>query len=750
MRRVEDAPLLRGQGRFVDDLPAEGALVMVVLRSPIAHGNITGIDLSAAREMPGVRLILTAPDLEREQIGPLRCRAALEGLDGPMIEPVHPVLATGKVVFTGQPIAAVVAASLNEALDAAESIDVEIERLDAVTDPRSSAGALPIWPEAPENRAFRWQNGNPDKTDALIASAAHVIRQTVVHPRIAISPIEPRGCLAAFDEETESYTLDAPSQGVVSLRAALSECLGIENSQLRVRTGDVGGSFAAKIWPFPEHALTLVAARLTRRQVRWTGTRSEAFTGDVHGRGRVDEGELALDEDGRFLAFRIRAYADMGAFLNTAAPFIVSTGAVRPFSQQYDIDGQHYLVEAKFTNLPPTDAYRGAGKPESTATLERLIDIAAHQLDMDRLELRQRNLIRPDQLPYSTPMGEHYDGGDFPALAGSIAAAADWPGVKERKAVSTSNGLLRGAAVGFHLHATGGSTVERSFVKAMADGTVLVRSGSQDSGQGHRTALALVTAETLEIDVSRIRVEQGDSKWLEVGGGSGGSNLMPVAANTVHRTAMAMVDAAKPVAADLLEAAAPDITYGKGAFRIVGTDRAVDLAEVAATMDAGNGCTAELDFEGNHTTFPNGSYVCEVEIDPETGHVRIDRFTGIDDLGRVINASAARAQIQGGIGQGIGEALMEGMRFDRDGQPMTASFLDYALPRADQVPMFNLDWQPTPSPNALLDAKGVGELSSIGAPGLLVNAVLDALAPHGITHLDKPLTPLRIWKALNR
>jgi carbon-monoxide dehydrogenase large subunit len=472
----------------------------------------------------------------------------------------------------------------------------------------------------------------------------------------------------------------------------------------------------------------------------------------VPGRARLDRGTLALDADGRFLAFRIEALADMGAFLNAAAPSIVTQGAVRPFAQLYRIPGQHYRVEAVFTNAHPTDAYRGAGKPESTATLERLIDVAAGELGLDPLALRERNLIRPEALPLTTPMGEVMDAGDFPAIAAAIRRAADRDGLAARRAESEARGWLRGAAIGFHLHATGGSTAERSEVRALPDGTVLVRTGAQDSGQGHRATLAMVAAEALELPAERIRVEQGDSDRLEIGGGTGGSNLMAVAANTVHRTALEMLGRARLLAGEMLEVAEADIEYGRGAFRIAGTDRAVSLAEVAARAedDDAPGCMARLDFAGTHTTWPNGAFACEVEVDPETGAVRVDRFAGVDDLGRIYNPPAAEGQLHGGIAQGIGEALMEGVRHDADGQPLNASFMDYALPRAADLPWLPVEWLPTGSPNALVGAKGVGELGSIGAPGVVVNAVLDALRPLGVRHLDMPLTLERVWRALHR
>ena len=739
--------LLAGQGRYVDDERRERALHMAVLRAPVAHGDIVALETAAAIGMPGVRLVLTAADLAGT--GPLTARAKVEG----MVEPRRPVLAEGRVLYVGQPVAAVVAETEAAALDALDAVVLDIAERPAVIDVETAAEAEAIWAEAPGNRAFSWEKGNGDEAARLIAGAAHLVELTVAHPRIAVAPIEPRGCVAEHDPATGRFALTTPSQGVVSLRTALAACLGLPTDRLRVLTQDVGGSFAARIWPYPEHVLALMAARETGRPVRWTATRSDAFLGDVPGRARLDRAQLALDGQGRFLAFRIDALADMGAFLNTAAPGIVTQGAVRPFAQLYRIPGQHYRVQAVFTNAHPTDAYRGAGKPETTATLERLIDLAARELGLDPLELRERNLLRPDELPLTTPMGETMDAGDFPAVACAIRQAADWSGLVRRKAESAAKGLLRGAAIGFHLHATGGSVAERSEVRALPDGTVLVRTGTQDSGQSHRATLALVAAEALELPPERIRVEQGDSDALEVGGGTGGSNLMPVAGNTVHRTALAMLDRARALAAETLEAAEADIDYGAGTFRIAGTDRRVTLAEVAALADADRaedapGCVAQLDFAGTHTTWPNGAFACEVEVDPETGAVRIDRFAGVDDLGRIFNPAAAEGQLHGGIAQGIGEALMEGIRLDATGQPLNASFMDSPLPRAADLPPIGIAWAETPSPNAPIGAKGVGELGSIGAPGVVVNAVLDALAPLGVRHLDKPLTPLKIWSAL--
>ncbi len=574
--------LLAGAGRYVDDERREGALFMALLRSPVAHGAIEALDAAEAVAMPAVRLVLTAADLSG--IGPMVAKNPVEG----MIEPRRPVLAEDRVAYVGQPVVAIVADTPEAAMDGAEAIGLEIGDRPAVVDVAFAQDAPAIWPEAPRNTSFAWEKGNGDETDRLIAGAAHVVRLTVEHPRIAISPIEPRGCVAEHDAATGRYTLTVPSQGVVALRAAMAGCLGVPADRVRVLTHDVGGSFAAKIWPYPEHVLALVAAQRTGRPVRWTASRSDSFLGDVPGRARLDRGTLALDAEGRFLAFRIEALADMGAFLNAAAPSIVTQGAVRPFAQLYRIPGQHYRVEAVFTNAHPTDAYRGAGKPETTATLERLIDVAAGELGLDPLALRERNLIRPDALPLTTPMGEVMDAGDFPGhCRGDPAGGRLGRAAARRRAETEARGWLRGASIGFHLHATGGSTAERSEVRALPDGTVLVRTGAQDSGQGHRATLAMVAAEALELPPGRVRVEQGDSDRLEVGGGTGGSNLMAVAANTVHRTALEMLARARRLAGEMLEAAEADIEYGKGAFRVAGTDRGVTLAEVAARVGRG-------------------------------------------------------------------------------------------------------------------------------------------------------------------
>lgn len=763
MLRREDDRLLTGQGLYVDDLLPDNLVHAVMVRAPVAHARLGTISVAEAQAVPGVLLVLTGADLIREGVGPMRSRTPMAGHDGtPMIEPDRPALAQGAVKYAGQPVAMVVAESKAAALEAAELVDADYDDLDPVIDLARavSADAPQIWAEAPGNVSLDWRIGNGTEVDAAIAAADHVVELTVQHPRAVIAPVEPRGCLAEFDPETGKYVLHTPSQGVVMLRAAMAEALGVDETRMRVVTNDVGGSFAVKIWPYPEQIVCLLAARLTGRPVKWVAERTESFVADAPGRGRLDHATLALTKDGRITAFRIDALADMGAFLNAVNPSIVTKGAVRVFTSCYKIEAAEYRVKAVFTNATPTDAYRGAGKPESAGTLERLIDYACDKFGFDRQEIRAKNLMQPADLPFHTPMGEDYDGGDYPEIFRKALARADIASFAERRASSEAAGKRRGVGFGIHVHATGGSTAERSKVELTEDGKVRVRTGTQDSGQGHQSTLAQVAAEALGIDPSEVIVEQGDSANLAVGGGTGGSCLMPIAANTVHRATLEMVENGKRLAGHLMETAVQDIEYEAGTFTIAGTDRAISFPELMARMGAippetlepglRGGCVGEMDFEGKHTTFPNGAYVVEVEIDPETGRTVVDRFVGVDDLGRIVNEPMAFGQVTGGIAQAIGEVLMEGSVFDEaSGQLLTGSLMDYAFPRADDVPFVEHEWAATPSPNSLLGVKGVGEVPSIGGPGPIMNAVIDALSPYGVKHIDIPMTPEKIWNAIH-
>ncbi len=758
MQRLEYPALLCGKGQYTEDLNKTQQLVMKVLRSPYAHAEITALNTENAVEIKGVHCVLTATDRDVAAIKPMNSRASLD--DAGFAEPDRPVLAETQVKYIGEPIAAIIAETEAIALDALECIDISFEQLPVETQVETAAiGKNLVWNDIPGNCAFSWEKGNKDETQQLFDEAEQTVSLRVDHPRMAITPIEPRSYLAEYHQHNHSYTLNTPSQGVMSLQRALCGFMNIERDKLRVVTRDVGGSFAMKIWPYAEQVLALIAAKRTRRPIKWTATRSESLQSDIAGRGRVDHAELAFDNDGTFKAFRISALADMGAYLNAVAPFIVTYGAVRPFGQAYRFPGLHYHVKGIYTNSVPTDAYRGAGKPESACTLERIIDVAAEKLNMDRLAIRKHNLVRPVDLPYDTPMSEIYDAGNYPALAEHISASANWNELPVRKQQSKANGTLRGAGVAFYLHATGGSTDERSEVCAMPNGDIRVRTGIQDNGQGHKTTLALVVAEALEVEPERVRVEQGDTAWLSQGGGTGGSNLLSVVATTVHRASLTMLDTIKSLAASHLNTEDEKLEYSKGHFTDTETGNSIDLAEIALRSIGSNqspdsehldapACTGVAEFEGTHTTFPTGACVVEVEIDPETGAVQIDSYTGIDDLGKVYNSASATGQIHGGFAQAAGEVLMEKLVYDDYGQLLSGSLMDYQIPRASDLPTFNTLLTETDSPNSILGAKGVGELTAIGTPGPIHNAVIDALSEFGITHLDKPLTPLKIWNAI--
>ncbi len=753
--RLEDDRLLRGMGTFVEDIVLQDMAFGVVVRATVAHGAVRAIKVSAARAMPGVLTVLTAGDPAVAALGPLSSTTPVVSRDGaPMIEPPRPILASSHVKFVGEAVAFVVADSPERAADAAEAVEIDHDALPAVTGPHAALaeGAPAVWAEAPANVSFDWSAGDADAVRAAFAAARHIARVRVTHPRIVIAPIEPRAAIGCYDPRAGRYTLHAQTQGVHGVRDVLAkDVLGIPADHLRVVTPDVGGSFGMKIYPYPEYALVLVAARLCERPVKWVATRMESFSSDAQGRGRVDDVTLALDGEGRMLGLEIDAVADHGAYLSTVAPYVSTGGAVRVLGHVYRIPAIHYRVRGVFTNAAPVDAYRGAGKPESVTDLERVIDQAARELGVDRIALRRRNLLTPAELPYRTPMGERFDSGDYPALLDRALELADWARFADRADEARSRGRLRGIGVGMYVHTTGGSVMESSEVRAEADGTVCVLTGTQASGQGHGTALAQLVATALEVSIDRVHVIQGDSARLDTGGGTGGSSLLAIAGNTVVRASAAMLERARRTAGHLLEADVVDIEYGSGAFRVAGTDRTVTLAEVAvAAMAAGQGgCLGRAAFEGQNFTYPSGAYVAEVEVDPDTGAVTLVAMSGVDDLGRIINPPLAIGQLHGGLAQGIGTVLGETAVYDADtGQLMTASFVDYWLPRADQLPAFRLEQMPTATALNALGVKGAGEVSTIGAPGAVLNAVADALAGGGAPPLDTPATPLRVWCAL--
>ena len=729
--RVEDARLLRGQGRFPANERADGALHALVLRSPVAHGRIAALDLEAARAMPGVVGVFAARDLKPYGLAPMPCLSPVDGMRAPDRYP----LAVDIVRHVGEPVALVVAETLAQARDAVEAIVLDVEERPAVVE------------TAQGEPCFTWQTGNAALTERLFAEAAHVVTLETVNNRIVVAPLEPRSAIAEWLPDTESYRLITQSQGVHFLAQCLAPALSVGADRLEVFTRDVGGSFGMKLVGFPEQAAILLAARALGRVIRWESDRTEAFLSDAQARDHAYAGALALDADGRFLAFRLTTKAAMGAYLSGLGPYVPTKGMKRTLGHVYALQAVHMRVEGVLTHTAPTDAYRGAGKPESVYILERVIDKAARVLGLDRVELRRRNLVPAAAMPFQAASGEVYDSGDFADPMEAALQAADWDGFPARRADSAVRGMRRGIGLGLYLHATGGVTTETVQVTLTEEGVVEVATGLQASGQGHETVLAQIVADRLDIDPARIRVIEGEG-FRVCDSSTGGSSSMPIGGATAQRAADAFLEAARARAADLLEVAAVDITYEAGSFTVAGTDRRMALVDLGrATAEAGlPGCAADAAFEGTNFTYPVGAHVAEVELDPETGRVRLLSFVSADDLGTKVNPMLADGQIHGGLAQGIGQALLERTVYDPEsGQMLSASFMDYALPRADDLPSFQLVDRGRPTAANPLGAKGAGEVGTIGAPGAVMNAIADALG-HDAIHM--PATPQTVWQAV--
>ncbi|MCS6931799.1 MAG: xanthine dehydrogenase family protein molybdopterin-binding subunit [Acetobacteraceae bacterium] len=760
VRRIEDPRLLTGRGRYTDDVPAPaGALRGYVLRSPHAHAAIRGIETAAARAMPGVHAVFTAADLAAEGLGELPCTIPLANRDGtPRAETPRFALASDLVRHVGDPVAFVVAETLQAAKDAAEAIAVDYEVRDSATDLATATepGRPQVWHTAPNNIAFDWEAGDKARTDALFTQAAHVSRLSVINNRIVVASMEGRACLAEWDGAR--FTLHAGTQGSWLIRRLLAESVfKLPQEAFRVITPDVGGGFGMKLYLYPEYVLCAFAARRLGRPVRWAAERNEAFLSDTHGRDNISHAELALDKDGRFLALRVRTLANMGAYLSTFAPYIPTGAAAKVLASVYGFEAVHAHVLGVLTHTVPVDAYRGAGRPEMNYLLERLIDTAARETGRDRIELRRRNMVRPEQMPFTSAAGQRYDSGDFARVLDEALARADWAGFPARRAEAKRRGRLRGIGLAYYLEATGGSPTERAEVRFAEDGCVEVVVGTQSTGQGHETAYAMITAKELGVPMERIRIVQGDSDAAPFGGGTGGARSLYSEGTALLATTATVIERGRQAASEALEAAAADIEFASGRFTIAGTDRSIGILELAArqrekrargeeaiTLDA-----AEVAQIPAHT-FPNGCHIAEVEVDPETGAIAIPRYLVVDDVGHAINPLIVRGQVHGGVVQGLGQALLERTAFDpASGQLLTASFMDYALPRAEDVPAIEVDLIEVPCETNPLGVKGAGEAGAVGSPPALINALLDALAEAGVRHLDMPATPEAVWRALS-
>jgi len=759
VRRVEDPRLLVGSGRYTDDIALPGMLHGVVLRSPHAAATITRVDTSAAASLAGVKAIYTAADLKADGIAPMPCATPLENRDGtPQALPPHPALAESTVRHVGDPVAFVVATTPDAAFEAAEQIIVDYDVLPSITDLATTIepGAPPVWPDVKNNIAFDWEIGDRSATERLFASAAHVTRLRVVNNRIVVSSMEARAAIADFDSGMERWTLFANTQGGWLVKALLGPVFNVAPERFRIVTPDVGGGFGMKLFLYAEHVLTCYAARKLQRPVKWVSGRSEAFLADTQGRDNVTLGELALDRNGKFLALRTHNVSNMGAYLSTFAPFIPTFAGTSVLPSVYGFEAVYANVIGAFTNTVPVDAYRGAGRPEANYLVERLVDAAAREMQIDRAELRRRNMVPPSAMPHTTPVGKSYDSGDFRAVFDTALQKMDYAGFATRRAQAMRRGWRRGMGFAYYLEATGGDPTERAEIRFADDGFVDVFVGTQSTGQGHETAYVQLTANRLGVDGEQIRIRQGDTDAIPVGGGTGGARSLYSEGQAILVTTDAVIAKGKQAAAETLEAAAADITFADGRLSIVGTDRGVDILTLAATQRqkaaAGEKATtldsaevANIDFH----TFPNGCHMAEVEVDPDTGTVRVVRYAVFDDFGRTVNPMIVRGQVQGGVAQGTGQALLERTVYDPDsGQLLSGSFTDYALPRADDLPDIQVELLEIPCATNPLGVKGAGEAGAVGSPPAIINAVLDALADDGVRHIDMPATPERVWQAL--
>ncbi|MGO4124645.1 xanthine dehydrogenase family protein molybdopterin-binding subunit [Inquilinus sp. YAF38] len=758
--RMEDPVLLRGEGRYTDDVSLPGQAYAAFVRSPHAHGVIAGIDAEAARAMPGVLAVYTASDLAPMGYGPLKCVIAFQHRDGkPMTTPLRHALAEDKVRFVGDPVAVVIAETAHQARDAAEAVALDIDPLPAVTRVAEAVapGAPVLYADAPGNLVLDYHFGDADKVAEAFAKAAHVTRLEILNNRVVVNAMEPRAAVVAFDSETGRFTVHAPSQGVFGKRNNLAEAMGLPPDRIHLITGHVGGSFGMKGAVFPEYICLLHAARELGRPVKWTDQRSDSFVSDHHGRDMEVVGELALDAEGRFLATRFTGYGNLGGYVSQVGPMMTTLNIAKNSIGMYRTPLVEVNTVCAVTNTVPIGAYRGAGRPEGNYYMERLIDAAAAELGLDRVELRRRNMVAPDQLPWKTPAGTAYDSGDFPGLLARAVVAADWDGFAARREESAARGKLRGRGIGCYLEVTAPPTNEMGGLHFEPDGTVTIVTGTLDYGQGHWTPFAQVLHSKLGIPLDRIRLVQGDSDRLIAGGGTGGSKSIMASGAAILEAGELVIEKGRQIAGHLLEAGAFDVEFRDGRFTVAGTDRGIGLMELAGRLAAGLQLppdvpdTLDVDhvFKQAPSAYPNGCHIAEVEIDPDTGTTSVVRYVMVNDFGTVVNPLLVEGQLHGGVMQGVGQALMERTVYDGEGQLTTGSFVDYQMPRAaDAPPVFTFESRPQPTATNPLGAKGCGEAGCAGSLPAVMNAVVDALSGLGIRHIDMPATPLAIWQRI--
>lgn len=767
VRRKEDQRFLTGKGRFTDDIDRPGQTFAAFVRSPHAHAKINSIDTGVAESSPGVIAVLTGAELQADGVGGMPCGFAPDG--GPQNAPPRPALVSDKVRFVGDLVAMVIAESASQASDGAEAVEVDYDVLPASVDPAQTqdASAPQLHEEAPNNLCVEWQLGDKDATDAAFGKANHVTTLKFINNRKIPNAIEPRASIGEYDSGTDSYTLYTTSQNPHITRLLLAAfILGIPEHKLRIVSPDVGGGFGSKIPHYPEEALVTWAAKRVGRPVKWTADRSESFMSDTHGRDHVTTAELALDEDGKFLALRVDTIANLGAYLSTFGALSATYLYGTLLSGQYVIPAIHCKVTGVFTNTAPIDAERGAGRPEATYVVERLVETAARETGRDRLEIRRQNFIQPDAFPYQTPVALQYDSGDYNPILDKALELAGYDGFEARKAEAAGRGMLRGIGFSTYIEACGlapsniagaiGAGVglyESAEVRFSPTGTVSVFTGSQAHGQGHETTFAQVVADRLGVPIDNVEIIHGDTGRVQWGHGTYGSRSLAVGGSAIVKACDKVIDKAKKVAAHLLEASDADIEFKDGTFTVAGTDKTKSIGDVImAALVPHNfpldqmepGLDQRSFYDPANFTYPAGCHICEVEIDPATGVTTVADWTAVDDFGTLVNPMIVEGQVHGGVAHGVGQALLEKCVYDEAGHLITGSYLDYTIPRANDLPSFKLGFTETPCPHNPLGVKGCGEAGAIAAPAALINAVTDAL---GILHMEMPATPERVWRA---
>ncbi len=754
--RIEDKRLTTGQGRFIDDITLANETCAVFVRSPHAHALIKSIDTEAARSMPGVLGIYTVADLQAANIGNVPYLAAVANTDGSaFVAPPRPALAAGRVRHVGDAVAMVVAETPLQARDAAEAVWVDYESIAAVADTKGAlaAAAPQVWEQAANNCAFDWATGDAVAVAQAMQGAAHVVELELVNNRVIPTSIETRGAIASLEAKTGRLVLHVSCQGVHLMRRILAnDIFKVPETDIHVLCDDVGGGFGMKIFLFPEYVVTLFAARALGRPVKWISDRSEAFVSDSHGRDNVTRMQLALDKDANILGLKVNTIANLGAYLSNFAPFVATAAGAAMLVGCYRVPCAHVTVQGVFTNTAPVDAYRGAGRPEAIYAIERLMDVAAHDLGITPDEIRRRNFIPPEAMPYDTCLGATYDSGEFGKNLADALLLAHWNDFETRCAAARQRGKLRGIGLACYIERCAGGAPEQARLQVAGDGHITLYIGTQINGQGHETAFRQIICERLGVEFSDITIVQGDSDRVASGGGTMGSRSVPVGGAAIGMAAAKLIEAAKQKAAEMLEAGVGDVEFSDGMFRIVGTDRSQSfksVAQAAAPSNSGASFDEADTFAPGSSTFPNGTHICELEIDKATGAIVVVDYSVVDDFGKVINPLLLEGQVHGGIGQGLGQALLEHCCYDPEsGQLLSATFMDYTMPRAVHFPPIRFQRNEVPCKTNPLGIKGAGEAGAIGAPPAIINAIVNALREHNVRHVDMPMTTGRMWELL--